>query len=283
MRVSKFTDEYRLAAPLYGLSEDALRARDLEQPEESGRWLAFDGSAAVGAATTFFRPDDRLFLRVVGDDPAVYLLLIEEAAAALRRAVHVTVDADRLEIVGVLRDAGLEEEYRGREFRIRFERALVRLRRASLPTGYAIHSADGVDADELFDLDCRLRSITPGTDGWRGNRTWFDDELSESPPFDPSGYLVATGPTGAMAGLVRVWRNPNEPSLGLIGVIPEHRHTTIAGELLRRALSAASRWGSDTFTAATSLTNRVIYSKMERLSAEPLRGTIRFVHRPPAA
>jgi hypothetical protein len=280
--VIEFTNEYHLAAPLYGVPEDDLRARDLEHDGgESGRWLALDGDAAVGAAASFLRPDGRLFLRIVGDDPAIYVPLIDTAAAALQRPVHVTVGADRPEIVGVLRDAGLREEYRGREFRIRFDRALGRLRRAWLPAGYATHRADHVDADELFGLDCRLRSLTPGTDGWQGNRHWFDDELAESPPFDPSGYLVGTGPTGKMAGLVRIWRNPGEPSLGLIGVLPEHRHTTIAAEMLRRALTAASTWGSDTFTAATSPANPVIYPRMRLLGAEPLRGTIRFVRRPP--
>jgi hypothetical protein len=82
-----------------------------------------------------------------------------------------------------------------------------------------------------------------------------------------------------MAGLVRIWRNPGEPSLGLIGVLPKHRHTTLAAEMLRRALTTASTWGSDTFTAATSPANPVIYPRMRLLDAEPLRGTIRFVRR----
>jgi hypothetical protein len=54
-------------------------------------------------------------------------------------------------------------------------------------------------------------------------------------------------------------------------------------ELLRRAPTAASRWGSDTFTAVTSPANGVIHPRMERLDAEPLRGTIRFVRPPPQA
>ena len=167
----------------------------------------------------------------------------------------------------------------GTEFRIRFDRALARLRRATVPVGYTLHPANAVDPDELFILDGELRRLTPGTDGWRGDRGWFDEELAESPPFDPDGYLAATGPAGDLAGLVRIWRNPDEPSLGLIGVLPEHRHTTIAAALLRTALTAASGWGSETFVAATSPANPVIYPRMERLGAQPVRSTLRFVFR----
>lgn len=281
MRVVEFNDEYGLAAPLYGVSADALRSRDLERAEEAGRWLVLDGDVAVGAATSFLRPDNRLFLRVVGSDPAAYVPLIETAATALRRPIHVSVGVEAIDVVSALRGAGLEEEYRGQEFRLPFDQVLTRLRRAWLPRGYSIHPADTVAPDRLFGLDTELRNLTPGTDGWQGNRAWFDDEMSESPPFDPSAYLVAIGSTGALIGLVRIWRNPEEPSLGLIGVLPEHRNTTIAAELLRRSLTAASQWGSDTFTASTSPANPVIYPRMERLGAEALRGTIRFVHRAP--
>jgi GNAT superfamily N-acetyltransferase len=279
VRVMPFTDEYDLVAPLYGLTGEEARTRDRDRPEPPHRWLVLDGDEAAGAAESFVRPDDRLFLRCVCADPSAYGPLIEAAADQLRRPIHVTVDADDPGAVAALRAAGLEEEYRGREFRIRFDRALPRLGRARLPTGYTIQSAAEVDHDALFDLDNRLRRLTPGTDGWKGNRAWFDDEMAESPPFDPAGYLVALAASGTMAGLVRMWRNPEEPSLGLIGVVPEDRRTTIAAELLRRALTAASAWGSETFRAATSPVNRIIYPRMQRIGAEPLRGTIRFVRR----
>ena len=90
---------------------------------------------------------------------------------------------------------------------------------------------------------------------------------------------MALDPGRTPAGLVRIWRNPDEPSLGLIGVLPEHRHTLIAAALLQQALTAASGWGSETFLAATSPANAVIYPRMARLDAEATRATVRLVYR----
>lgn len=110
------------------------------------------------------------------------------------------------------------------------------LARAKRTSGYSIVSAADAAEDRLFDLDNELRNQVRGTDGWSGDRAWFHQELSEAPPFDAAGYIVAVHETsGDYVGLVRVWRNPAGPRLGMVGVLAPHRSTTLAAMLLGQA------------------------------------------------
>jgi len=271
VEVLKFTDQYELAAGVYDMAAADLRARDERQGQPLQRWMAVHEGEAVAAVSTWWRPDDRIFLYFVGPDRAAYSLLTDAVVDALGRTVHTFANAGDGELVDVLRSAGFEIELVEEGFRIRFDEALARLRRAWVPSVLSIHPADTVDEDRLFILDNTLRHDTLGTDGWQGDRAWFHEELAESPPFEPSAYLVAVDSrNGEYVGLVRIWRNPTGPRFGLIGVIPEYRNTTMAGALLRRALQAASEWGYDTFTAETSPTNATIYERMDRVGAESL-------------
>lgn len=281
IEVVRFTDQYEPAAVVYGTSAAALRERDERQDQPLQRWLAVQGAAVVAAVSTWSRPDDRTFLHLVGHR-AAYPRLTEAVVEELRRPVHTSAAADDAESVKLLRSAGFDIELVEERFRIRFDEALGRLRRTWAPPGLSIHPADSVDAEKLFHLDSRLRQDTPGTDGWRGNREWFHAELSESPPFDPSAYLVAIDERDdGYVGLVRLWRNPTGPRLGLIGVVPEYRHTTIAAALLERALRRASQWGQDTFTVDTSPSNRVIYKRMGLLGAKSLGQSYQLVRNAP--
>lgn len=283
VEIVRFTDEYELAAAVYDMAAAELRARDERQAQPSQRWLAVSDGEAAAAVSTWWRPDDRTFLYFVGPDRAAYSLLTDAVVDALDRPVHTFVDAEDGELVEALRSAGFEVEVVEERFRIRFDRVLTWLRRAWVPSGFSIHPADTVDEDRLFILDNTLRRDTPGTDGWRGDRDWFHDELTESPPFDPSAYLVAVDDrTGEHMGLVRIWRNPTGPRFGLIGVLPDYRSTTIAGALLRQALLAASKWGHETFTAETSPANRLIYRRMSRIGAKSLGRFHQMVRNPPS-
>lgn len=120
--------------------------------------------------------------------------------------------------------------------------------------------ADQVALDDLFALDTDLRQDVPGNDGWQGNRTWFDDEMT-SAEFDPAAYLIARDKhSGELVGLARFWRNEDGPTLGMIGVRPSHRTGCVALGLLHDTLLAASTWGFATFsthTARTSLQRRL--------------------------
>jgi hypothetical protein len=96
--------------------------------------------------------------------------------------------------VEAFRSAGFELEVTEERFRIRFDRVLAWLRRAWDPSGFSIHPADTVDEDRLFILDNTLRQATPGTDGWRGDRAWFHEDVTE--PTSPLGPRP-TDPTHA--------------------------------------------------------------------------------------
>lgn len=274
MRVVRFTDEYELAAPLYGLSPADLRGRDVRHRSPLLRWLAVRDGAATAVATASVRPDDRTFLQVVGD-PEDVAALGPWASHELGRSVHLTVDESAAELNRRLRAAGFVPEVISEGFRIRFADALHRLRRAWIPRPYHVLSSRVVDEDRLFQLDNSLRNDVPGTDGWRGDRDSFHAELAEVPPFDPEAYLVAIdSATDEYAGLVRIWRNDDGPRLGLLGVLRGHRKAPLAAALLRRGLEAASRWGYPTFVTETSLSNAIVHPRLQRLATE---STGRFI------
>jgi GNAT superfamily N-acetyltransferase len=281
VEVVRFTDEYELAAGVYDMAAAELRARDERHGQPLQRWMAVDEGEVAAAVSTWWRPDDRTFMYFVGPDRDAYPLLTEAVVNALGRPVHTFADAGDGGLVEALRSAGFEVEVVEEGFRVRFDRALAWLRRAWLPIGFSIHPADALDEDRLFLLDNTLRQDTAGTDGWQGDREWFHDELAESPPFDPSAYLVAVDDrTGEYVGLVRIWRNPGGPRFGLIGTLPQYRTTTIAGALLRQALLAASEWGHETFTAETSPANPTTYRRISRFGADSLGQFYQMVRSP---
>ena len=270
MEVLRFADQYDLAASLYRVAPGELRAEDASNPRLVGRWLATEEGVAVAAVTAWVRPDGRVFLSFRCDVPRLRGLLGAAAANDLNRPVHITIDAGDTGTSESLAAAGFVTEVESERFVVQFDAAFRWLRRGSVPSGFHLISADTADRDRLFELDNRLRGFVPGTDGWQGDRRWFDAELNDSPPFDPAGYVVAVHETsGDYAGLIRFWRNRSGPRLGLIGVLPTFRRSTIAAALLRAGLEAASTWGFNTFTTETSTSNRAIYPRLVRLGGTP--------------
>ncbi len=277
MRIERFLDQFEEAAAVYGGTAAELRARDAGRGGVE-RWLAIDGEQAVGAVTRSVRPDDRVFLRFACLDPGAYEPLTTTASEGATGSVCTMVEADDADAIQSLEAAGFVIEIVQEAFRIRFDRALAMLRRAWLPSGFTIVSADEVNHDLLFELDNALRQDVPGTDGWRGNRDWFDEELAERPPYDPTGYLVGIEQSSrAYAGLFRMWRNPSGPRLGLIGVRRPYRRTSLAAALLAEGLEAAAQWGHDTFVTETSLSNAAVYPRIQKLGAESLGRSIQMV------
>ena len=278
MEVEPFTDQYTSAARLLGTTEEELRHRIRVETHPRRRWLAFRGGNAVGVVVARLRPDDRMVLSFDCRELSAYGALTEVAAAALDRPLWTIVDSDDRPALIALRAAGFTSEFVGERFRIAFDSALDGLRRAWIPSGFSIHPADTVEEGRLFTLDNTVRHDVPGTEGWRGDREWFHEELVESPPFDPAGYLVAIDDrNGEYVGLVRIWRNATGPRLGLVGVIRQYRNTPIAAALLKHALTAASDWGHGSFVTETSRANTVIYPRLKRLGAESLGEFFRLV------
>jgi GNAT superfamily N-acetyltransferase len=269
MEATRFVDQYEAIAPLFGMTPADLRDRDDHQAQPLRRWMVVQAGSVVGAVTLWLRPDARLFLMFKVTTPAAYEPLTRAVDESLGCSLYTMVDESDREHAEALRVAGFRTEMVGERFRFRFDAALGYLRRAWVPTGYRLHSASEVDEARLLSLDNAIRNLVPGTDGWYGDADWFHDELSVSPPYDPDGYLVAVeASTDEYIGLVRVWRNPDGPRLGLVGVLPDHRSLPVGAALLRSALSAAADWGHKTFTTETSPSNARTHPRLVRLGAE---------------
>ena len=265
VRIEKFSDEYELIAPLYGMSASDLRDRDQRQGQFLQRWYVMDEERVVAAAVPWLRPDDRMFLAFRVEDVRAYGLLADVINQALNRPVSTMCEDAEAEHLKALMEAGFRIETTADRFVVSFMPALALLDRAWVPRGYAIRSVSDVDERRAFELDNEIRNLVPGTDGWVGDREWFGEEL-RSPEFDPSAYLIAVEEaTDAYVGLLRIWRNPTGPRLGLIGILPEHRRRPMAAALLKQGLSAASTWGHDTFATETSPSNPHTYPRLVRM------------------
>lgn len=263
MRVEPFAGQYEAVAALTGRPAQELRRRDEARPVR--RWLAWAEGSVVAVATAATRPDRRTFLSLAGD-PAGYGLLTGAAAAALRRPLFTHADCGDGELLGVLAKAGFIEVLVFESFRIRFDDALAALRHARRPPSCSIVPASAAEPGRLFTLDVAVRQDVPGTDGWRGDRAMFLDELG-----DPAAYAVAVdGTNGEYAGLARVWRNPTGPRFGLVGVLRQYRGTPIGPALIRLVLEEAAGWGHDSFVTETSLTNRAVHPRLVKVAAERL-------------
>ena len=232
-------------------------------------WVAVgEDNETIGVAHAWDRPDGRTFLKLAGDVVRSVGPLATAAVADLGRPVSVILDYDDIAVMRASTASGFRIDLVSEGFRVPFLPALDVLQRAKVPSGFALASAADVDPDRLFDIDNTVRNLVQGMDGWRGDRARFDEEMAESPPFDAAAYLVAIhADSGTWAGLVRVWRNPTGPRLGLVAVLPAFRSTTIGAILFRDALRAASTWGHDSFVTETSLENAILHHRLIRYGA----------------
>ncbi len=253
MEIRKFRDEFEQVAPLHGLTAAELRERMRD------RWIAIEDSRVVASAEALLRPDHRLLLTFRGDEAAAPALA-DAAARSLACPVWAFADEDT-DLAATLRDGGFAIELTLERFVVPFDRSLRLVHRSTVPRRYRLLRALDCNPDRLFHLDNAVRRLVPGSDGWQGNRTWFDDELT-----DPASYWVAEDRnSGRYVGLARMWRNPTGPRFGLIGVLPEHRWPSAAPALLKATLEEAATWGTDTFTTETALTNRVVHPRLSKL------------------
>lgn len=232
------------------IESDELAERDQFQ-RPIGRWLASDGHTSVGLATASIRPDDRLFVTHRIRSEATFGPLLKAAIDDLDQPIHLSIAHSQADRLRSALQAGFIAELNALTFDVPFQPALLKTA-GHRSNRIETVQADQVPSDELFALDIDLRQDVPGIDGWRGNRTWFDDEMA-SPEFDPTGYLVARDRnSGYLVGLCRFWKKSQGPTLGMIGIRPTHRTGRPALVLLHETMLAASQWGFDTFTTHTA-------------------------------
>jgi hypothetical protein len=250
---------------------DAWRAitdRSDAEDRSLGRWVAIDDEP-MGAIEAWIRPDDRVFLRIRTTDENVARRLVLHARELLARPVHVVCREGRIPGRRDMLDIGSEIVITEDLFTIQFEKAREAVERSWVPSGISIVSVSDIAVDRLFELDIALRRLVPGTEGWMGDRSMFDGELAEAPPFDPSAYLVGRDErTGSLLGLIRFWRNESGPRLGLVAVARSHRSTTLGPALIKQGLRAASQWGWSHFETSTARSNRHLHHRLGRLAAE---------------
>jgi len=150
---------------------------------------------------------------------------------------------------------------------------------AQPPPGLVFLSADKVAVDRLRLLDDALRQDVPGTDGW----TWDDDDFRAETfcaAFDPATYVVAAdAATGDYVGLARVWKNPHQPRLGLIGVLAPYRRRGLARALLAHVFGVLHERGSLDVTAEVDDANSASSALLRSLGAHRIGGVIEYVRR----
>ncbi len=280
MHVVPFADQLEAAAALSGRPLQAVRDAVAEGAPWLPRWLALEEGVAVAGARIVERPDRRTFLSVTGDSAAIPALA-GVAGAELGVALHLMAERDDVARVEAARRGGFDVEVEVERFLVRFDDALAMVRRAFVPSGVRLVAVTDVDEEAAFRLDNELRQDVPGTEGWRGDRAWFHAEIHDDEAFDPAAYLVALGAEDEPLGLIRFWRNPDLPRLGLIGVRRSHRGGVLAAALLKEGLLAARGWGSEVFATETSLSNRAVHPRLSRLAASREGISLQLVRPPP--
>ena len=265
------------ACQLYGLETDQVMER-FANATTIGHWFAYDEVGDVlGVGVAAERPDGRVFLAHRLAAEHAYEPLLLQALETITGPVYVAVRDDQHERLALVRRCGLEHEVTNWTFDVRFDRVLATLPAPRTTADFSVARVSDVNPDQLYELDIALRNDVPGNDGWRGNRAWFDDELAAS-ACDPTGYLVALDHgTGRLIGLCRMWRNPDGPSLGLLGVRRERRNGFVALRLLHDTLTAARDWGSPTFSTHTARSG--LQRHLHRAQAVERGASHRFVRR----
>ena len=279
MLVRRFNDEYDQEAGLVGGAADEIRAADAAEPLV--RWIVCESETVVGVASGRHRPDGRIFVRFHTTQPRGLVQLADFAAAEVG-TIHAIAHSETAKTE--LEGAGFAVEVTDDEFAISFDAALRRLGPRRRPRHLVLRPPHELEEQRLVALDTSLRQDVPGTAGWVTTAEAWRDEI-DSPEYDPGGYLIAFDTRlDVYAGLIRFWRNPDGPRLGLLAVTRPYRGSLLAAALLRAGLTGAGEWGSPTFQTSTSPDNRGTYQALVRLGATPTsrRYQMRYTQKPAA-
>jgi len=200
------------------------------------------------------------------------------AVAELDGDLYAVVDATDDEARLLYERLGFAVSRRESEYLIPVAVAGARLRQVRDPEDFAFLRADEVAEDRLRELDDALRQDVPGTDGWAWDAAGFRAETFESPAFDPATYLVAIhGASDEYVGLVRVWRNPGRPRLGLVAVLAAHRRRGLARALLARVFDALEERGATGVSAEVDDTNAASIALLTGLGARRTGGSFELI------
>jgi ribosomal protein S18 acetylase RimI-like enzyme len=267
IKITKFAGEYPELAAWTGEPEEQLRAEEDYHTAEREHWLAWDGTAVVGALHPWRAPDGRQRLYYDKCRPDAYAPL----AAAITGACFATLERSDQEAVQALSAAGFTGNRQENEYEIPVSRI-----DAPVPAGIAIVTADQTELDPLMMLDCAIRADIPGSEGWQPDPAWFREETYDSPFFDPQTYRVALD--GAdYVGLARIWKPlPGQQygRLGCVGVLRGYRQRGLGRALIAQALAPLAATGAAAVTAEADTGNAASHALLTSFGGRVTGGTI---------
>lgn len=254
----------------------------ITRPSGGVTWRAIAGGEVAGEAHAMLRPDRRWFVSADTWIAAAFSSLISAVAGDLRQDLYTMVDEDDEQRLRDWETAGFTVMRREHSYLVPTAPDRAMLAAAALPAGMSLVSADAVDEDGLRQLDEALRQDVPGADGWINDPQEFREYTFDERHFDPATYLVAVDDISqAYAGLARVWNNPGQSRLGLIGVTPGYRRQGLAKVLLAAVLGPLRERGIGEVAAEVDVANIASNALLAKFGARRVGGCIELVRRAP--
>jgi hypothetical protein len=149
--ISKFAGEFAALAACTGVPVEQLMADDDYHSAESEHWLAWNGSAVVGALHPWPAPDGRLRLYFDACRADAYAPL----CAVITGECFATVDGADDAALAALAAAGFVPSRTEREYEIPVARLEV-----PMPAGITFMTADHSELVPLMTLDCQIRATS---------------------------------------------------------------------------------------------------------------------------
>lgn len=238
------------------------------RPTRTAVWNLVQSGVTVASAHGLCRPDRRWFVSVDGWDDAHHAPLVHAMIADLPHDLHTRIDGEDGEALETWSRFGFEPYRRELEFVFSPEPARTGLAEVLLPAGLVLLSAEEVDETELRELDDRLRSDVPGTEGWVNDPAEFHDHTFGDAMFDPATYLVALDDRRRQfAGLVRIWTGRRHARLGLVATARGYRRQGLAKALLAAALRPVAERRRSDVTAEADAGNEASLALLRSIGA----------------
>ncbi|MFB6721189.1 GNAT family N-acetyltransferase [Kribbella sp. NPDC056345] len=229
------------------------------------QWHAVENDLVVGRGHASRRLAGRTFLSIDTWDDAVFDRLAVAMLTDQPEPVYTVVDESDRALTAGWERAGFTTWRREREYVVPTGPAST-----PIPPGVVITAAE---EDPLRELDRALRAeidwptmpaeVLP----WQGG----------SVPLDPSTYTVAKL-HGQYVGLLRLATYTRQPRIGLIAVLPSHRHQGIGHALLDQVLGDLHHAGTRTVAAEVNETNAAAIALFQRFQARHTNTNLELVH-----
>ncbi len=238
-------------------------------------WHALEDDVVVGRGHALHRPDARVLVSADAWRDDIFRLLIGAMATDLPGPLFTVVDHDDREMLGRFADLGFSDHRREDDYVMPASDVSGS---ATLPSGFAVQTADRVDEDRLRELDQALRRELPGSAGWISSPDGFRRAVFDERSFDPATFLVATHGEH-YAGMVRITKG-RRPRLALAGVLPPYRRRGLGRALMVLAFKAAAERGSREVFTDVDQTNVAGQALVASMHARRIGGSVELRRNP---